>query len=144
MFFTRTSGSKAPPLTTADLWLVVRQNANFFSGSLRSRFILEIHILWQTCSKEIAYAILSTMWYCIIFNTRGPNIEMLPTPLVHWQLKCVHWQVFGTLLYGVGIVHELLLEEHGGRMSATAWAGSLYAALVSLGGRLACGIHACK
>jgi len=25
---------------------------------------------------------LSTMRYCIIFNTRGPNIEMLPTRLI--------------------------------------------------------------
>ncbi|KAH3789102.1 hypothetical protein DPMN_167271 [Dreissena polymorpha] len=47
-----------------------------------------------------------------------------------------YFMIFGMLLYGVGIVHVTLLEEYDKPSSATAWAGSLYASLVSLGGNL--------
>ncbi|XP_052225086.1 monocarboxylate transporter 12-B-like [Dreissena polymorpha] len=47
-----------------------------------------------------------------------------------------YFMIFGMLLYGVGIVHVTLLEEYDKPSSATAWAGSLYASLVSLGGPL--------
>lgn len=49
-----------------------------------------------------------------------------------------YFMIFGMFLYGIGMVHEILLEEYGGKSSSTAWAGSLYASLVSLGG------NACK
>ncbi|WAR21438.1 MOT2-like protein [Mya arenaria] len=35
-----------------------------------------------------------------------------------------YFMVFGMFLYGIGVVHEVLLDEYGGKMSATAWAGS--------------------
>ena len=46
-----------------------------------------------------------------------------------------HFMIFGMFLYGVGVAYMALLEEFGGRSATTACAGSLYAALVSLGGR---------
>ena len=45
-----------------------------------------------------------------------------------------YFMIFGMFLYGIGMVHEVLLMEYGGKSSTTAWAGSLYASLVSLGG----------
>ncbi|XP_060553438.1 monocarboxylate transporter 4-like [Ruditapes philippinarum] len=45
-----------------------------------------------------------------------------------------YFMIFGLFLYGIGMVHAVLLDEFSGKSASTAWAGSLYAALVSLGG----------
>ena len=46
-----------------------------------------------------------------------------------------YFMIFGMFLYGIGMVHAVLLDEYTGKSASTAWAGSLYAALVSLGGQ---------
>lgn len=47
-----------------------------------------------------------------------------------------YFMVFGLFLYGVGVVHLALLEEYHSKSATTAWVGGIFAALISLCGKL--------
>jgi len=63
---------------------IMPKTLNFLnsSGSLRSRFILEKNILWLNMHKINNLRFFQQCDIAMCFNIRGPNIEMLPTPLV--------------------------------------------------------------
>jgi hypothetical protein len=46
--------------------------------------------------------------------------------------------LIGANMYGVGIMHAVLLERYNESVSLTAWAGSIHIAFMSLGGITLC------
>ena len=55
-----------------------------------------------------------------------------------WIIMCTSFGAFfliGVNMYGVGIMHAVLLERYRESVFLTSWAGSLQTAFMSLGGK---------